>query len=127
MRTRRMNVMGAVAVGLLLGSLAAFAEEANVTAATNEEVAIAGEAQTTCPVMGEPIDKRFHTDYKGKRVYFCCNMCPKTFAKDPDKYMKKLQDAGIALEDAPGTPAQVPSAGTPAGTENEEHAGHHHE
>jgi|WetSurMetagenome_2_1015567.scaffolds.fasta_scaffold00110_1 YHS domain-containing protein len=52
--------------------------------------------QTTCPVMGEPINKDIYVDYKGKRVYFCCNMCPETFKKDPEKYLKKLADMGQA-------------------------------
>jgi YHS domain-containing protein len=58
-------------------------------------------AQKTCPVMGSPIDKSIYVDYKGKRVYFCCTMCPETFNKDPEKYLKVLADRGEAVEDAP--------------------------
>ena len=47
--------------------------------------------QTKCPVMGGDIDKRYFTDYKGKRIYFCCAGCPDEFRKDPEKYMKKLK------------------------------------
>ena len=57
--------------------------------------------QTTCPVMSRTIDKKYYIDYEGKRVYFCCNSCPKSFEGDPEKYMKKLADAGAILEDAP--------------------------
>lgn len=57
--------------------------------------------QTTCPVMGGAINKSVYTDYKGKRVYFCCPMCIDTFKKDPEKYMKKMADEGVKLEDAP--------------------------
>jgi YHS domain-containing protein len=57
--------------------------------------------QKTCPVMGSPIDKSIYVDYKGKRVYFCCAMCPETFNKDPEKYLKVLADRGEAVEDAP--------------------------
>ncbi|NIA06169.1 MAG: YHS domain-containing protein [Actinobacteria bacterium] len=57
--------------------------------------------QTTCPVMGRKINKNIYEDYKGKRVYFCCNGCPKTFKDDPEKFMKKMADQGIILEDAP--------------------------
>jgi YHS domain-containing protein len=58
-------------------------------------------AQKTCPVMGSPIDKSIYADYKDKRVYFCCAMCPETFNKDPEKYLKVLADRGEAVEDAP--------------------------
>lgn len=55
--------------------------------------------QTTCPVMtGNPINKKFYADYKGKRVYFCCDMCPATFKKDPEKYLKILEASGQSVE-----------------------------
>jgi YHS domain-containing protein len=46
--------------------------------------------QTTCPVSGKPIDKRYWTMYQGKKVYFCCPMCKPIFDKDPQKYVDKL-------------------------------------
>jgi len=47
--------------------------------------------QTTCPVMeGNPIDRSLYTDYKGKRVYFCCKLCKETFANAPEKYIANL-------------------------------------
>jgi YHS domain-containing protein len=65
-----------------------------------------GQPQTTCPMMdGNKINKSIFLDYKGKRIYFCCGACPALFQKDPDKYMKQMQAAGIALEDAPAAPA----------------------
>ena len=63
-----------------------------------EEEAI---AQKTCPVMGGKIDKSLYEDYKGKRVYFCCPACPKEFKADRKKFMKKMADEGVILEDAP--------------------------
>ena len=57
--------------------------------------------QTMCPVSGDKIDKSFFVDYKGKRVYFCCAMCPPKFNEDPDKYIKMMEDKGIVLEKAP--------------------------
>jgi len=55
--------------------------------------------QTTCPVLaGKPIDKNIYTDYKGKRVYFCCNSCKATFEKDPDKYLTHLPQFASALQ-----------------------------
>ena len=57
--------------------------------------------QTTCPMMGNPIDKKIFVDHKGKRVYFCCDDCPKAFKADADAQIKKMTDAGVILEDAP--------------------------
>lgn len=57
--------------------------------------------QTTCPVLAGNIDKSVYADYKGKRIYFCCKGCDAEFNKNPDKYMKKLQEEGVTLEPAP--------------------------
>ena len=56
--------------------------------------------QEICPVMGGKINKEVYTDYNGKRIYFCCAGCEKTFLKDPQKYMKAMNDQGVVLEDA---------------------------
>lgn len=58
-------------------------------------------AQTTCPVMGGKIDKKIFADQDGKRVYFCCDSCVAEFKKDPAKYVKKLEDAGVVLDRTP--------------------------
>ena len=50
--------------------------------------------QKTCPVMGGKIDPNVYTDYNGRRVYFCCPACDKTFKKDPAKYLAKLDSQG---------------------------------
>jgi len=57
-------------------------EAAKQTAATAE--------QTTCPVMGGAIDKNLFTEYKGKKVYFCCPDCKAKFEAEPEKYIAKL-------------------------------------
>jgi len=62
--------------------------------------------QTTCPVLGGDIDKSVYVDYQGKRIYFCCMGCDAEFKKNPEMYMKKLREAGVALEPAPGSPAK---------------------
>ncbi len=48
------------------------------------------EEQTVCPVMGGAIDKKYFTEYKGKKVYFCCPGCEAEFLKSPEKYLGKL-------------------------------------
>ena len=57
--------------------------------------------QTTCPVLAGNIDKNVYADYQGKRIYFCCKGCDTEFNKDPEKYMKKLQEDGVTLEPTP--------------------------
>lgn len=62
--------------------------------------------QTTCPVLAGDIDKSVYADYQGKRIYFCCQGCDAEFNKNPEKYMKKLQEEGVTLEPAPAAPAK---------------------
>jgi hypothetical protein len=62
----------------------------------------AGKAQTTCPVLDEPIqNKNVYVDHNGLRVYLCCAGCKATFSKDPEKYIKKLEAEGVQIEKAP--------------------------
>ena len=58
--------------------------------AETKEVAAAAIEQTVCPVMGGAINKSMFTEYKGKKVYFCCPGCKEKFEKEPEKYLSKL-------------------------------------
>ncbi len=60
-----------------------------------------GNPQTLCPVMAGKIDKNVYTDYQGKRIYFCCSGCIDDFKKNPDKYLKQMEEKGIKPEQAP--------------------------
>ena len=53
--------------------------------------------QKECPVTGEDIDAKSFADYKGRRVYFCCDKCSASFKKDPVKYLNKLPGEQPAL------------------------------
>ena len=44
--------------------------------------------QVTCPVMGEPVNAKVFTEYKGQKTYFCCEKCKAEFDKNPKKYVK---------------------------------------
>jgi len=55
-----------------------------------ELVAVRGGEQTTCPVMGGTINKNIFTEYKGKKVYFCCAGCIEKFEENPEEYISKL-------------------------------------
>ena len=68
-------------------------------------------AQTTCPVMGGPIDKNVFVDVAGKRIYLCCGGCVDAVKKNPAKYIKILEDKGVTLEKTP-VPAEPAKAAT---------------
>ncbi len=59
-------------------------------AAADQPQVAATVEQTTCPVMGGPVNKAIFVEYQGKKVYFCCKGCPETFKADPKKYIAKL-------------------------------------
>ena len=48
------------------------------------------ELNKKCPVTGDDADKSLTTEYKGRKVAFCCEDCVKDFKKDPKKYIAKL-------------------------------------
>lgn len=61
---------------------------------------------TVCPVSGETIDDpKLTFVHEGKIYHFCCDGCPQKFAKDPDKYIKKMaadpKKYGIADKKSP--------------------------
>jgi YHS domain-containing protein len=60
-------------------------ETEQVVAAVSEEI-----EQTTCPVMDGAINKNLFTEYKGKKVYFCCPGCKEKFEENPEQYIAKL-------------------------------------
>jgi YHS domain-containing protein len=87
-----------IALMVVLALIAGCAKPAKPSKTSKEPVAdkavataaAATDEQTTCPVMGNPIDKQYKTEYKGKTVYFCCPACKPEFDKDPEKYVAKL-------------------------------------
>ena len=53
-----------------------------------------------CPVSGKECKEDTGVDYKGAKVYFCCNNCPKAFAKDTAKYAAKANMQLVATGQA---------------------------
>ena len=43
-------------------------------------------ASVKCPVSGKSVKAASAVDYKGGKVYFCCNNCPKAFAGNTAKF-----------------------------------------
>lgn len=60
------------------------------TAAQAEDEQIGTAEQRTCPVMGGTVNKNIFTEYKSKKVYFCCAGCRTKFEENPEKYVKSL-------------------------------------
>jgi len=107
---RSIAAVGLVALALVLIAAVRTAsagccgnDDMNATAKTEGETI----AQKTCPVMGNPINPKIFVDYKDRRIYFCCKMCPPTFNKDPEKYVKIVDEQ---LKTAKGANAKDPAA-----------------
>lgn len=82
-----------LAVLLLVGSVALTGckkKSEPAAPAESERVASAKIQQAICPVMAGAINKDIFTEYKGKKVYFCCAGCKEKFEKEPEKYLAKL-------------------------------------
>jgi YHS domain-containing protein len=72
----------AVACGLAVGVLSVQAEEK-----TKEKA-----YEPKCPISGKAAVKEAAVDYKGGKVYFCCEGCPAAFKKDPAKFAAKANE-----------------------------------
>ena len=63
--------------------------------------------QTTCPIEGLPVNSNIYAEYKGKKVYFCCEECKEQFEQDPEKYLPVLPQ--FNLEMPVEVPQEIPS------------------
>jgi len=54
----------------------------------------AADGQEVCPVSGEPVSKDTNITYtyKGTVYRFCCPACIEAFKKDPEKYIKQMEE-----------------------------------
>lgn len=75
-------------VRLLLAALAAPALLMTGLLLADEEAEKA-EFSATCPVSGQPAKEASFVEYLGKKLYFCCDNCPKAYAADAEKYAVK--------------------------------------
>jgi YHS domain-containing protein len=53
-----------------------------------------------CPVSGRAVKEASALDYKGGKVYFCCDNCPKGFEKDTKKFAAKANAQLVATGQA---------------------------
>ena len=54
--------------------------------------------QTACPLSGGKINKALYVDAEGKRIYVCCEGCIDKVKDDPSKYINRLEEQGVTLE-----------------------------
>jgi YHS domain-containing protein len=50
----------------------------------------------TCVVSGDKLGEMgdpYVYEYKGREIKFCCKGCLKDFNKEPEKYIKKIEEA----------------------------------
>ncbi|NCD31811.1 MAG: hypothetical protein EOL87_00180 [Spartobacteria bacterium] len=82
MKNRMMKMMAALAVGVMMMTVAAtYAAE-----------------KTTCPVMGGAINRSLGADAEGPRVYGCCRGCADEVRKNPQKCLDQWGAGGQSTE-----------------------------
>jgi uncharacterized membrane protein/YHS domain-containing protein len=92
---------------IVIGAM--LAARTSVGAASQEPVAPARpQPGQMCPVMpDEEVDPEIYVDYRGQRIYLCCDKCKRKFLREPDRYVTIP-----AAAEMPGAGPQPP-AGDP--------------
>lgn len=60
-----------------------------------EEEEVSEVGNKICPISKKPVDvmgEPLQYEYEGKIYNFCCAMCLKTFKKNPEKYIKIIEE-----------------------------------
>ncbi len=89
-----MKILRPFLVAMLFVSLCAAA----LTAAADDKKAEKLKPYTlkTCIVSGDKLGEMgdpYVYEYKGREIKFCCKGCVKDFNKEPEKYIKKIEEA----------------------------------
>lgn len=66
------------------------------SATADKEEKTAKKFGAKCPVSGAAAKKESFRKFKGKKVYFCCDNCPKAFDKDKKKFAAKAGNQLLA-------------------------------
>ena len=86
----------ALGAGVVMAAVAAWTGQVRASDADPASTA-SQPVQATCPVLvGNKIDPGIFVEYRGKKVYFCCQMCKSEFQKDLEKYLPRLPQFGGA-------------------------------
>ena len=75
-----------IALGSTVTSATAADKDAKLKPYTLDKCVVSDEK------LGE-MGKPFVYEYKGREIKFCCKSCLKDFNKNPDKYVKKIEEA----------------------------------
>jgi YHS domain-containing protein len=87
-----------------------------------EEASASKEFKATCPVSGKPAGESHVVELKNhEKVYFCCDNCPKAFAKNPKKF--DLQVHRQLLETGQIEQVACPLTGKPVNKDTMEEVG----
>ena len=104
------------------------AEQQQEEAVGTQEAVNAG--NKICPISGEKIDEKMKAayEYKGKIYNFCCPMCIDEFKKDPEKYIKKVEEElqAESKEESKVEEQQMEMMQEPGVSQQGMHEGHHH-
>ncbi len=93
------------------------------TTQTSQEKAVVVDNKV-CPVLNEKIDERNKVtyEYEGKIYNFCCASCIDEFKKDPDKYIKKVDEELKSESEAKSKEhMMMPESGTSEGMHGSGH------
>lgn len=72
-------------------SLSAQDDKKGTQETKDKKVEVASQTlNTICPVSKEEADSKIVAEYKGQKVALCCKTCLKKFQKNPEKYIKNL-------------------------------------
>ena len=88
------SIILAMLVSLVLivaGKTYAEGEGTNVT----EDSTVTEVGNKLCPISGEKVGEMgevVKVEHNGKVYNLCCKMCIKDFKKDPEKYIKKIEE-----------------------------------
>ncbi len=91
--------IGIAVTGIVFCAALANAEHARcgncpMSTMTGTHEAVAVKSDIVCPVSGEPVSKDTNITYtyNGKVYRFCCPGCIEAFKKDPEKYIKNMEE-----------------------------------
>ena len=91
--TESMNRIRTLTVGVLL---VAFCAAPLAGFAADKKAKLKPYTLKVCIVTGDKLGEMgdpFVYAYKGREIKFCCKGCLKDFNKEPDKYIKKIEEA----------------------------------
>ncbi len=88
---------------------------ASVQSADRDDKETEEKFEAKCIVSGAPAKKASSVAYRGKKLYFCCNNCPKAYKSNPKKYLAKANHQLLSTKQI--TQVACPIAGKPVNEE----------